>query len=125
MLTPEYQKKSRRLMDQTADKSDQPAPVLKKHPWEMDKSLVEIILSFDSKVVADIGDSYAIEMFDPEGNCIEADLEKYKFDILPHEVEEGTHFWLVEYKIKNREPEVSVWPVAKYWHESWRESKDE
>lgn len=95
-------------------------------PWEMESKDVDIIESYDAEVIGERGKEYSIEFIDPDGKFVEALLPKIEFDWLPHEIGIGTNFWIVIYytKDKNR-MKMSTWPVAKYWHESWKKGKVE
>jgi len=90
-------------------------------PWELEKSRIEVIRSYDATIVDDENDCYAIEFIDYDGSIVEADLPKKEFKDLPHPVKIGTHFFVVVYRMKDFSGmSVSVWPVAKFWHPSWR-----
>ncbi len=90
-------------------------------PWDMDKSLVDVIQSYDSRIVGESDGHYDIMFFDKDRNLIEARLFKNEFESLPYKAGMGTHFSIVLYKVKGVENlNMEVWPVAKYWHESWR-----
>ena len=92
-----------------------------KKPWEMEKSLVEVLESYDCKINREEGDYYQIEFYDMEGQLVESDFEKKRFEGMPYQAKIDTEFWVVIYKIKGGETQVSTWPVADYWHESWKE----
>lgn len=90
------------------------------HPWQMEKSKVEIIEEYDAQIVDDEGEDYAIEFFDYDGSVVEASLPKKDFKILPHSVKTGTHFWIVVYRLKDRSgTALTVWPVKGFWDKSW------
>ncbi len=94
------------------------------HPWELEKSRVEVIKSYDAIIVDDENDCYAIEFIDYDGSIVEADLPKKEFKDLPHPVKIGTHFFVVVYRMKDFSGmSVRVWPVAKFWHPSWKKSE--
>lgn len=93
-----------------------------KKPWEMDKSLVDVVKAYRSEIISEKDkDNYHIEFYDYDMSVVESSLEKEKFEVLPYPVGIGTHFWIVFYKLK-REKEIKsiCWPVAEYWHESWK-----
>ena len=98
-----------------------------KQPWEMNKSLVNVIKAYGSKITGELKDGkYSVDFTDFDGTIVEAELEKEKFDVLPYSVGEGTRFWIVFYKLKEREEiKATTWPVAKYWHESWRKAGED
>jgi len=93
-----------------------------KKPWEMEKSLVNVINSYDATIIGEEKDGkYPIEFYDTDGGIVEALLEKEKFEGLPHSIAKGTEFFVVIYSIKGRTGlTISTWPIAKYWHESWK-----
>ena len=88
--------------------------------WEMDKSEVEVLESFDGEIIGEKGYDFLLKFMESDGTYFEADLPKSEFKYFPHEVGVGTHFWVV---VSETDPEddidISVWPIAKYWHESW------
>lgn len=96
----------------------------KLNPWEMDKSLVDVLRCYDGMMIGENKKDkryYDVELFDEDGSRIEEEVSKQLFKNMPYPVkEEGTHFWLVLYKIKNKpRTNFSAWPVAEYWHKSW------
>ena len=91
-------------------------------PWEMDKSLVDVIQSYDSQIMGESDDGcYEVQFYDNDANSIEAKILKKEFDSLPYKPEPGSHFFIVLYKVKGvGNLNLDVWPIAKHWHESWR-----
>jgi hypothetical protein len=93
-----------------------------RHPWEMEKSQVEVVKNYSAKIVDEGKADYLIEFYDYDGSIVEANLPKERFKDFPHPVRPGTHFWIIVYRIKSQqETRVSAWPVAKFWHRSWQD----
>ena len=92
----------------------------KLEPWEMKKSLVEIVESIDMEIIGEVNEKYLVGCCDSDCQYFDVEIPKNKFKELPHQVKVGTHCWLVIYKMKGqKESKISLWPVASYWHKSW------
>ncbi|MDD5133457.1 MAG: hypothetical protein PHD81_04465 [Candidatus Nanoarchaeia archaeon] len=94
-----------------------------KQPWEMEKSQVEIITSYEAKIIGEIDteNRYPVEFSEEDGSTVFTSITKEKFDNFPCPVNLGVHFWIVAYKLKEQ-PKIinaAVWPISKYWHSSW------
>lgn len=96
-----------------------------KQPWEMEMSLVEVLEALDAQIDGDAEEGdYFIHFFDPEGNRVEAMLKGEYYEGMLYEAREGAHFWIVVYRVGNEDIKASVWPIADYWHESWRKETE-
>lgn len=88
--------------------------------WELPKSVIQIVLAYDSVINSEEADSYNVDYFEYDGSIAEISLPKSCFSKLPYPVKEGSHFWMVVYIYKN-ELKIALFPVAEYWHESYKE----
>lgn len=90
-------------------------------PWQMDKSKTYVIKNYSAKIISDEGSDWGIEFYDYDGSRVEAEVSKDKLKDLPYEQILGTDFWIIAYKIEGQErASLGFWPLAHYWHESWR-----
>lgn len=94
-------------------------------PWQMDKSQIIIHKNYDAQIIGESADKkfWLIEFIDYDDSIVEDKLEKWKFKHLPHQVGQGTHFWIVIYQIKNKSRIcATTWPLNRYCHQSWQEN---
>jgi hypothetical protein len=92
-----------------------------KFAWKYPEHLTEVVESYDAEVKGEAanGADWYVEFIGPEGVGVVCQIAKARFESLPHAVQVGTHFWIVFYRYKGGRCRAALWPVARYWHESW------
>jgi hypothetical protein len=100
-----------------------PAAAIK--PWELPSDRIDVIKAYAAEVIEEDGDDYIITFIDDDGELVEANVAKTDFESLPHRVRVGTAFGLVAFREKGSGiVSASVWPIARYWHQSLRADRD-
>jgi hypothetical protein len=92
-------------------------------PWELDRSRVYIMESFEAEVVGEDGDQFMVEFHDRDCGIVEATVGMNEFEHMPA----GTlpHFGIVIWRdLETNETHCSAWPLASHWNKDFFGLKD-